>query len=613
MHALTLQHLALDGISQRYAGRRVLSDITFAVSPGQRVGLIGENGSGKSTVLRIAAGAQRPDAGLVLRPERLGYFAQELDAPPGSTAGEVLDRAQRPALEALAALESQDVDAYAQALDDAERLGAWSAQARRGEVLAGLGLSGLDERTPVERLSGGQRSRLVLAALLLEEPDALLLDEPSNHLDDAAVAYLESALRDWKGPVLFASHDRTFLDRVATRIVDLDPLPVPAVVLADAVAPASPVVPSGASRPEGAAGAVGAEPGDTTSDSGSGLGVRHFGGDYSSALRARRDLMRQWRDRYAAEQAELLALREEIEVGARNVNRKSDPRTEARASRKFYADKDARVIARRARNARVRLETLESGRVRRPPEPLRFAGFDPAATALRDVTAVDEATADSTTAARPASSGVDLVPGRHGDHVAGPQGPAAETVLRAHRVAVPGRLAPVSFGLGPQGRLLLTGANGSGKSTLLKALAGRVAHEGEVLRADGARAGYLAQDTVFDDPGLSAAAWYARAVGFERAESTPLAALGLLPERDTGRALGELSIGQQRRVALAALVADPPRVLLLDEPSNHLSLALVEELEEALESFAGAVVIATHDRWLRTRWRERNVPEISLG
>ena len=91
MHALTLQHLALDGISQRYAGRRVLSDITFAVSPGQRVGLIGENGSGKSTVLRIAAGAQRPDAGLVLRPERLGYFAHELHAPPGRTAGEVLE------------------------------------------------------------------------------------------------------------------------------------------------------------------------------------------------------------------------------------------------------------------------------------------------------------------------------------------------------------------------------------------------------------------------------------------------------------------------------------------------------------------------------------------
>lgn len=609
MHALTLQHLALDGISQRYAGRRVLSDITFAVPPGQRVGLIGENGAGKSTVLRIAAGAQRPDAGLVLRPDRLGHFAQELDAPPGSTTGEVLDRAQRPALDALAALESQDVDAYAQALDDAERLGAWSAQARRGEVLAGLGLSGLDERTPVERLSGGQRSRLALAALLLEEPDALLLDEPSNHLDDAAVAYLESALRDWKGPVLFASHDRTFLDRVATRIVDLDPLPVPAVVLADAVAPVSPAVPSGNSRPEGAAGAVRAEQGDTTSDSGSGLGVRHFGGDYSSALRARRDLMRQWRDRYAAEQAELLALRHEIEVGSRNVNRRNEPRTEARASLKFYTDKDAKVTARRARNARVRLEALESGRVRRPPEPLRFAGFDRVATAPGDVTAA----ASTTTAAGLAPSAPDTVPGRLGEHDAGPQGPAAEAVLRAHRVSVPGRLEPVSFGLAPQGRLLLTGANGSGKSTLLKALAGRVEHEGEVLRGEGATVGYLAQDTVFEDPGQSAAAWYAHAVGFERAESTPLSSLGLLSDRDTGRALGELSVGQQRRVALAALVADPPRVLLLDEPSNHLSLALVEELEEALESFAGAVVIATHDRWLRRRWRERNVPEISLG
>ena len=594
MHAMTLQHLALDGISQRYAGRRVLSDITFAVSPGQRVGLIGENGSGKSTVLRIAAGAQRPDAGLVLRPDRLGYFAQELEAPPGATAGEVLDRAQRPALDALAALESQDVDAYAQALDDAERLGAWSAQARRGEVLAGLGLSGLDERTPVERLSGGQRSRLALAALLLEEPDALLLDEPSNHLDDAAVAYLESALRDWKGPVLFASHDRTFLDRVATRIVDLDPLPVPAVVLADAASPVSSA--ASASGREAAVAEILPEDRETTSDSGSGLGVRHFGGDYSGALRARRDLMRQWRERYAAEQAELLALRHEIEVGARNVNRRNEPRTEARASLKFYTDKDAKVTARRARNARVRLDTLERGRVRRPPEPLRFAGFDHGSGAAPE-------TEVTTTAAGPASSCADAALG------------AAEggAVLRAHRVSVPGRLEPVSFALAPQGRLLLTGANGSGKSTLLKALAGQVRHEGALTWAEGSWVGHLAQDTVFQEPGLSAAEWYARAVGFDRSERTPLASLGLLTEQDTGRSLERLSVGQQRRVALAALVADPPDVLLLDEPSNHLSLALVEELEEALDAFVGAVVIATHDRWLRTRWRERDIPEISLG
>ncbi|MFJ3957594.1 ATP-binding cassette domain-containing protein [Arthrobacter sp. NPDC090010] len=589
MHASTLQHLALDGISQRFAGRRILSDITFAVSPGQRVGLIGENGSGKSTVLRIAAGAQYPDSGLVLRPDRLGYFAQELQAPQGASAGEILDRAQRPVLDALAALETQDVEAYALALDTAERLDAWSAQARRGEVLAGLGLSGLDERTPVESLSGGQRSRLALAALLLEEPEALLLDEPSNHLDDAAVAYLESALRDWKGPVLFASHDRTFLDRVATRIVDLDPLPVPAVVLADASSSAVPDRPGeGGSAP-----ACPTPDEQETSDSGSGFGVRHFGGDYSSALGARQELMRRWRERYAAEQAELQALHHEIDVGARNVNSRNEPRTEARASLKFYTDKDAKVTSRRARNARVRLETLERGRVRRPPVPLRFAGFEGG----------DASAQETTTAAGAAPSSA--LPGM-------PRS-ADETVLRVDRLTVPGRLEPVSFSLRRNGRLLLTGANGSGKSTLLKALAGAVEHGGGVDWAEDAPVGYLAQDTVFEDPGQSAAEWYARAVGFDRAERTPLAGLGLLAARDTGRSLGELSVGQQRRVALAALVVDPPRVLLLDEPSNHLSLALVEELEEALESFAGAVVIATHDRWLRARWREKDVPEIALS
>ncbi|MDP5227307.1 MULTISPECIES: ATP-binding cassette domain-containing protein [Arthrobacter] len=553
-HTFTHDHLAVDGVSQSYAGRRVLSDIGFAVPPGQRAGLIGENGSGKSTLLRILAGVQDADTGLVFRPARLGYYAQELDATPDTTAAEVLDRAQAPALEALAGLESGDPERYAQAIDDAERLGAWSAGARRGAALAGLGLSGLDEHARVGGLSGGQRARLALAALILEEPDALLLDEPSNHLDDAAVAYLESVLRDWKGPVLFASHDRTFLDRVATRIVDLDPLPVPAAVLADAQ--------------EGA-------------DAGSGFGVRSFGGGYSDARRTREHLMRLWRDRYEAEQEELADLRHEIEVGSRNVNRRNEPRTEARASLKFYTDKDARVTARRARNARVRFETLERDRVRRPPRPLRFAGFT-----LPPVS--------------PAASRDGSVPG-------------TDPVLRVTGLHVPGRLDAVDLALPPGGRLLLTGPNGSGKSTLLGALTGAVAHHGDVRWAPGTRAARLAQDTVFPEPRRTAAEWYARAVGPDRAEELPLAELGLLASQDVDRAVGELSLGLQRRVALAALVADPPDVLLLDEPSNHLSLALVDQLEEALEAFAGAVVIATHDRWLRSRWVGKGTTELRLG
>ncbi|WP_241489475.1 ATP-binding cassette domain-containing protein [Leucobacter celer] len=148
---------------------------------------------------------------------------------------------------------------------------------------------------------------------------------------------------------------------------------------------------------------------------------------------------------------------------------------------------------------------------------------------------------------------------------------------------------------------MLTGPNGAGKSTLLAILAGELQPAlGTVERET--RVGYLPQEVVFADAARTVAAVYRDAVGSEVAEAMPLSATGLLAPRDVGRAVGSLSVGQRRRLALAALVADPPPVLLLDEPTNHLSLTLVEELEEALRDFDGALVIATHDRWLRSRW-----------
>ncbi|MEV4187458.1 ATP-binding cassette domain-containing protein, partial [Streptosporangium canum] len=114
--------------------------------------------------------------------------------------------------------------------------------------------------------------------------------------------------------------------------------------------------------------------------------------------------------------------------------------------------------------------------------------------------------------------------------------------------------------------------------------------------------GLLAQDTVFDRPDRTVRETYELALGTDRAESVPLDSLGLIGPRDLGRRVGELSVGQRRRLALALLVADPPALLLLDEPTNHLSPRLSDELEEALGTGPGAIVIASHDRWLRSRW-----------
>jgi macrolide transport system ATP-binding/permease protein len=173
---------------------------------------------------------------------------------------------------------------------------------------------------------------------------------------------------------------------------------------------------------------------------------------------------------------------------------------------------------------------------------------------------------------------------------------------------VPGRLAVDHLDVTAADRLLVTGANGAGKSTLLAVLAGRlVPASGSVYRRRGLRVGLLAQDTGIDRQHRAARAVYCEHVGRERAEAVPLAGLGLLAPGDVDRPVAELSVGQRRRLELALLVADAPQLLLLDEPTNHLSPALADELEDALGTSPGAVVVASHDRWLRRRWAGREL------
>ena len=539
-----IDHLRVDGVSRSYADRRVLTNVSFAVGNAARVGVIGENGTGKSTLLRVLAGVEPPDAGSVERPARVGLLWQELPFGPGALVGAVLDDALAESsaaaleVELAAAAVADDRPGAGQRLERALVLAdltdAWRASGRRASTVAGLGLSSVDERATVSELSGGQRSRLALVALLLARPTALLLDEPTNHLDDDAVDFLHRTVSAWPGPVLFASHDRAFLDQTATRIIDLDPTPLPsaAVTLGD--------------------------------DAGSGFGVQSFGGNYSSYLQQRRAQRERWQRQYELEQDELDDLRHHVAVTARTTNNKNTPRTEGRAAKKFYADRDAKVTSRRVRNAAVRLDTLEEDQVRQPPATLTFAGMPPA-----------------------------------------PTGSSTGLVLRAAAVSVAGRLAPTSITVGAGQKILVTGPNGAGKSTLLHVLDGALPPtRGGLQRAPSVRTALLAQDVVFAQPARSPRSIYQQTLGEDGAAARPLAGLGLVASRDLDREVGSLSVGQQRRLALALVIAHPPHVLLLDEPTNHLSLALAEELEHALGAHAGAVVLASHDRWLRRRWHQ---------
>jgi len=231
--------LKVSNITQHYGSELILKDVSFVLNPGERVGLIGPNGCGKTTLQRIIAGQLAPDAGGVqfTPPEvRVGFLEQGFAHRGAQPVAQFLQMGEEALAEAeaqVAALaetlftrepEPRALEAYSEALARLEALAAIApAEHEAAAVLAGLGLAHVSLDTPLEILSGGQKTRLGLARLLLHRPEIVLLDEPTNHLDIEALEWLEAWLRAYAGAALLVSHDRAFLDHTVTRILDLDP------------------------------------------------------------------------------------------------------------------------------------------------------------------------------------------------------------------------------------------------------------------------------------------------------------------------------------------------------------------------------------------------------
>jgi macrolide transport system ATP-binding/permease protein len=535
-------------LARTFGARPVLDGVDLVAAPGTRVGLIGENGTGKSTLLRLLAGRDSPDKatehadrGTVQVPDDVVYLPQEPEPDDAGTVGTLLDDALRPLHEAVAALErlaermavGEDTAAeYDRALAWAVAHDAWDADRRAEITAATLGVVDLDRARPVATLSGGQRTRLALAAALVRRPACLLLDEPTNHLDDEALDLLERSLVEMPGIVVAASHDRSFLDRVATELVDLD------------------------------AGVLGTD----------GQGGRRFGGTFSAYLDHQARSRRRWEETWAAQQAEIARLREKTHTDLRAVAVGRGPTDNDKFIHTFKGANVERARARRVHDAERRLEVAEREAVRKPPEPLRFRLM----------------TTDA---------GTGLAVTVRGLRVDGAPGSSPRVEL--DRLDVPSGQ-----------KLLVTGPNGSGKSTLLAVLAGRLVPDTGRVHVEARRVAIVEQDPDVGPPGRSVGAAYAALVGAATAEEVPLRTLGLLHPRDHATTVGALSVGQRRRLALAVAVAAGPDLLLLDEPTNHVSLRLASELEEALGWAPGTVVVTSHDRWLRARWRG---PSLALG
>ncbi|MFE7132854.1 ribosomal protection-like ABC-F family protein [Streptomyces sp. NPDC057638] len=328
-------------VSKSLGGRLVLDSVSCALTAGERTGIVGENGSGKTTLLRLLAGTVRPDQGevIVQADGGIGCLAQEELLPATATVREVIDRA----LSELRAIERRmrlleagmgDGDASASVLDEYGRLltvyelrGGYEADARVERALDGLGLGGLDHERTVGGLSGGQRVRLRLAAVLAAAPEVLLLDEPTNHLDASALDWLEDHLRTRRGTTVAVCHDRVFLERVATSLLEVD-----------------------ADRRT----------------------VVRYGNGYGGYLAEKEASRARWVQEHAQWQADVDRFREAAATTARRVA----PGRAMKDGNKMAYDRAAgrvqQSLASRVRQAEERLGRLLDRPVPPPPEPLRF-------------------------------------------------------------------------------------------------------------------------------------------------------------------------------------------------------------------------------------------------
>ena len=222
-----MNYLSVDGLVKHYGELLILDRVGFGLERGQKVALVAKNGTGKSTLLRILAGKDTAEEGEVVYRQdiRVGFLDQTEDFPPERNVEEMLLSGNHPALEALrlyhSALESGDDALVQRAYEDMEKHAAWDFETQARQIAGNLQLTE-HMKTPVGKLSGGQRKRLALARVLADHPDILLLDEPTNHLDLGMIEWLEQYLSRQNLTVLMVTHDRYFLDRVCSRILELE-------------------------------------------------------------------------------------------------------------------------------------------------------------------------------------------------------------------------------------------------------------------------------------------------------------------------------------------------------------------------------------------------------
>ena len=492
--------LKVNGLAKSFGVDELFHDVGFEVGRGDKVGFVGANGAGKTTLMKILMGQDEADGGSVQfdSADSIGYVEQQADFGEGTLYDEfrrafddVIELAARKrALEQEIAVNpsEENMAVYSKVVEQFERLEGYDYESRIRRIAFGLGFAEEEFSKDVQHFSGGQKTRICLAKALLREPDFLFLDEPTNHLDIQMIEWLEGFLRSYHGGVLLISHDRYFLDKVATRIIELDNRTV------------------------------------TT-----------YEGNYTYFMRVKTQRREALKSAYEKQQDHIRKTEEYI--------------------RKYKAG----IKSKQARGRQSQLNRLE--RIVLPPADAAFNYF-----ALNKPPECAQRVAE-----------LENVSAAFGTH----------EIFRN-----------LSLLIRNGDGVALVGPNGAGKTTLVRVLVGELeSPTGRVKIGSRVKIGYFSQqheslnmdNTVIDE--------LIYTYGINEEQARRYLGAFLFHGDEVLRRIGDLSGGEQSRVAFLKLMLTGANFLVLDEPTNHLDIPAREAVEEALMAYPGTFLAISHDRY----------------
>lgn len=505
--------LSLESVSKQYGENPLFTDVTFGIERGEHVGVIGVNGSGKTTLLRIAAGVEDPDSGRVTRMSgiRVAYLPQNPNLDPDMSVFDAVFAGESPMTQLLREYE-QISAALARTPNDSALLdrlnelaphmdarNAWEAETAARTILSQLGLANdIDKR--LGALSGGQRRRAAMAQALIEQPDVIVLDEPTNHIDTDTIAWLEGYLARMNSALFLVTHDRYFLDRVVSRMIELD---------------------------RGR--------------------VFTYAGNYAGFLEQK--AAREERA-VAAEEARQNLLRKELAWLRRGARART-------TKQKAHVQRVHDLMEQRsdASQGTVDIDVAGARRIGKRVIELRHVSKRYADRTLIDDFSLEVSAAD---------------------------------------------------------RIGIIGPNSSGKSTLLNIIAGSVATDsGAAVRGETVHLAYYDQESAALDESqrvidyIRDAAEQVRGADGALASAAQMLERFLFPSKAQWMPIAKLSGGERRRLYLLRKLMFAPNLLLLDEPTNDLDIQTLTVLEDYIDSFKGAVIAVSHDRYFLDRVAQR--------